>query len=412
MATIVVLEPTPVTLPHLKHAVESLRHRCVFVVSRDHYEPGLYPYLDEVECIEADTSSAKEVVNALCRRPELEIAGVTTTADRFLRASREVADALSTRGPDPCLLEYSSKAGAYRASPDSFPATVLFEPRAIPFELLADKLRTQGPFVCKPSRAAGADGIFMVSTPSDVTSLAELIDNRFYTQEWIAQSAVDGTLLSLEGYVIAARMHVLGLSIRRRFGFSEVTNEFPREGTRVGEDVEWTIVDLQKRFLAATGFRNGYFHSEYILAADQRAFLIDPNLGRVGGGGIFHQIATSFAVAPEAILSHVMDVTLFAESSIDGRVLYGRRPLPSIFVQYGLQASGTLLQLNLPAERNGVFHTQIAKIGAHLREHGRNNRSQIGIAAGERAAVKKFIEATTIVTESGVKSPFYGDVCL
>lgn len=408
MATIAFIEPTPVTLPYLQAAARSLGCECLVICGRGHYTAESERYLDALQAIEADSASTDRLAAAIHREASTGLAGITSTADRFLRSACLLAAQFGVPGPDATLLEMSDKGSAYQASPDSFPPTVLFDGRDPPIRLLTDKVREEGAFVCKPCRAAGGDGIVLVSTPEEVARLPEQLDPRFIEQRWIAQCAVQGTLLSLEGYVISGAVRILGLSVRSRYGFSEVTNEFPRAGTAVGKEVEPAVGAIQRRFLQATGFRNGYFHSEYLLDSRGRAFLIDPNLGRIGGGGIFHQIVTSFSLTPEVVLAHVLDVTLFGQSHLDGERLYQSPCRPSYFVQYGLREAARLVELRLPAPVTGAFHTTIARPGAQLPAHGRNNRSQIGIVSGDPAQVKRFVEAIEIVTDTGTQRPFYG----
>jgi hypothetical protein len=229
--------------------------------------------------------------------------------------------------------------------------------------------------------------------------------DRFSQTSWLAQVAIEGTLVSLEGFVRGGEVHPLGLSVRTRIGLTETQNLFPRPQS-FPEQVELRVIDIQRDFVRRAGFRQGYFHSEYLVGDDGRPFLTDPNLGRIGGAGVFHQLCYSFGISPSRLLAHMIEITLFGGELADDADLYRQPPQRSKCIIYGLAQPAVFQDVVAPPSP-AVMHSVLAKKGVFMAAHGRNNRSHLGTVSGLEDDVDAFTRDLEIVTDHGNVPPLF-----
>src|SRR5579859_5569226 len=179
MKKFLIVEPTTVTLPHICKAIAMLGYDPLIVCDTKNYSEASKTYLHATCTVNANTAAFDDVVATLCQFDQQQYAGVITTADRFIPIACRLAEHFGIPGPDRCLLAMNSKCELVEAAPSLTPRSIVFDPKSIPTDALQRKLKEDGAFICKPGRAAGGDGLLMVSSEADIESMASRLDARF-----------------------------------------------------------------------------------------------------------------------------------------------------------------------------------------------------------------------------------------
>ena len=118
--------------------------------------------------------------------------------------------------------------------------------------------------------------------------------------------------------------------------------------------------DSVTKLVHRSGLRNGYFHCEYLVAADE-SYLIDANVGRIGGGTIVEQIALAYQLDPIDIMEHVILLPLGRSRRLP--FYNSSRPLTrTMGFWYGLESAGVVLGA-IPPSDSVCSHTQFAEPG-------------------------------------------------
>jgi hypothetical protein len=106
------------------------------------------------------------------------------------------------------------------------------------------------------------------------------------------------------------------------------------------------------------------------------------------------------------MLAHMIEVTLFGGVLKDDADLYSHSPKRSKCIIYGLSEPGVFQDVVAPAS-SSVLHVVLAKKGAFMAAHGRNNRSHLGTVAGLEEDVDAFARDLQIVTDKGNVAPLF-----
>ncbi len=310
---------------------------------------------------------------------------------------------------DEALLQLNNKADVIRLIANDSPPSIIFNTDDIPYDALRKTLASNGAIVIKPALSAGAKGIFEVNTENDIKNIYHSMKKeqkkqaKILEQEWIAQSKIDGTLYSLEGFVANGVIHTIGLSRRTRIQYTESRNEFPVED-EINTESYQRIKAAVENLVKTSNYKNGYFHSEF-LVNDQNVFLIDANFGRVAGGGIAMQMALASGKTIAEIYAHVVDVTFFGDKA-EHEYFYPSEKMKTLSIDYGVNQAAKLIKIELPKEMKSQ-HVQLIDDGKVLQPVGYNNRSWIGLVIGERNEVLKDMSGIAILTDNGSLNPVF-----
>lgn len=219
---------------------------------------------------------------------------------------------------------------------------------------------------------------------------------------WIVQKYCEGELLSLEGFVERGEINFLGLSKRTRVGLTETSNAFPAN-SKVDISIRRKMAKAVNDLVIRSGFDNGFFHCEFI-ATNSTAYLIDANMGRLGGASVIEQISLAHNLEPEKLLLHA---SLLPLGMINKHLEYEEidKCNDTLAYWYCIDEEAKILGWNMPSL--SAKHTSMAKIGSIVAPIGISDHSWVGILCGYEEVVKEEISQITINTDKGQKSPVF-----
>ena len=407
---ILLIESSDVGAGYTARAVESLGFEPVFLVDLKCYAADPLAQLMRYRHYDCDTSTSKSVLGRIDQLRLDNIAGVISTADTRLKVALEVAMALRVPGLDPSVSNLKDKNWVAELIPEFSPASVSFNGRDLSQNVhnkIAALFELSPQVIVKPISGAGGFATIYLQGREEAATLARRIaEHRVPSymgeERWIAQPVVKGELVSVEGFALDGRTHVLGFSNRKKVGSTETAARFPVDN-RLGAAAREQAVKACDLLVRRSGFANGYFHIEFMITA-QDAFMIDANMGRVGGGALAEQLALAHGLSPEQVFRHILEVTLFPDPELGHP--YVSKPKETYAVFYGIQEAARLERVLLPSGFNG-FHTQILGQGAQVSALGANDWAWVGIFSGLAAEVEARVDEIRIVTEKGELAPQY-----
>lgn len=401
MKKLIIIETSDIGARYTAEAAGRLGLHPVFLVDSRNYQGDTLAQLQTFEHYEVDTTSVTAMAHFLMKR-NWDIAAVTTFLDSRLHLTIELSEMLQVRGLDQQFKTYKDKGAVYRLAPHLSPSSLCFHRSRFPSADLAE-LRARFPaLIVKPRCAAGGVGARVFSEYEPLADIEEHVRGRslpshLQPEEWMAQAYVEGELVSVEGFVHQGEAVLLGFSGRRKIGNTESWCGFPYENRLAPAAVDEARAKVRELLsLARIGY--GFFHIELMISGD-RAFIIDANLGRMGGGGIGEIFAVAFQAPPAEIFSEVLNLSLFPE--VPAADLWKRKPRAAVSVAYGLPVESDLRDVRpIPPS---VFHTQILDRGAHVPAMGTDNWAWVGIVSGEYSPVREFLRSVNFETSAGVQ---------
>lgn len=155
--------------------------------------------------------------------------------------------------------------------------------------------RVPGPWVLKPRSSAGAIGIRKIANQDELwRALDEIGDMQSH---YLLERFVEGGVYHVDTIVYEREIRFAIAS-----GYGRPPMEVAHGGgvftTRIverGSPQEQTLLELNRRLLAALGLVRGVSHSEYILGKDGRAYFLETS-ARVGGAHIAELIECATGV--------------------------------------------------------------------------------------------------------------------
>jgi hypothetical protein len=404
---LLIVEPTLISTRATIEAARSLAFEPVLLCDRRHYGGDAASALALCEVHDLDASDAAAMQAWAEAHRGADVAGVYTPADRYLAPASTLAHALGVPGPDPAVTLLGDKARVGELVPEFSPPHLEFDPEAPPMPALEALARAQGGLVFKPTRLAGARGVFEMSEFNEAEIRAGLARERASvgaSQPWMAQVRVKGALASLEGLFTDGRLVVLGHSLRRKIGKAECINTFPAAAhlaLAVRERMQQAVTALAQR----SGFRQGLCHAEFIVEEAQ-CHLIDANFGRLAGSGLGIQIGWSYGLTPCEVYAAAID-----ECVLGGRLLRGKRfsatPEASLALHYGVPTPTVVHGLHFTAELGPVHHHQFRALGGPVPAIDEGSSALIGVVIGYADDARRAIERIVLDTAQGPQAPYY-----
>ena len=248
-------------------------------------DPSRYDFHDAVQVIridEVDTESVLSAISGLRATPEL----VTSTSDRHLGVSAEVAASLDLRGHPPnAVIDCQNKETQRRKLADSAVSVPDFIAAGDPGGAYEAAARLGDQVVVKPTRGSGSVGVRLCADPDQAAAAAAAIllsdaAPGGQVDRVLVERAVPGREVSVE--ILAGG--IVGIT-ESRFGappsFVEVGHEFPAQLTRTQRAA---ISATAMGALVALDLEHGEAHVE-IRFDDVQAWVVEVN-PRLPGGRI------------------------------------------------------------------------------------------------------------------------------
>lgn len=408
---VVIIGTNAATAKYLPAGLRNQGYEPVFLLQKDKkYEGESQKALAACECHLVDLNDADSVMDLLRRNPNLQggRVSITTPLDEKFFLAEKAVQTFGMNGPDPAAAKLSGKEEVYRLIPEFCPKAVTFK-RAEWGSVDLTGIGNGSGWILKPSRSAGAIGMASIPPEANLEEAVRLEMSRTGlvdadSQTWILQEKLSGRLISLEGFVEGGETRFLGFSLRARIQFSEVANIFPAEERLpppIREHCRRAVGALVKR----SGFRNGYFHCEFLMT-DKAAYLIDANMGRLIGGAAVEQVALAHGIQPEDVAGHVALLALFPET-VRSPYRKGSSELQqTLAINYCLPRPSVLREIQLPVG-SPCRHTQLLGNGAKVPAVGTSAMARVGALTGLTADVIRDIEHIVIHTDDGPMKPAY-----
>jgi hypothetical protein len=359
---------------------------------------------------QCQTASVQALVEAVKEIGQIE--AVVSFSDTMLMNASQAARALRVRGLDEAVEKLKDKWEVFQLIPEHSPPTIAFTaaavPAEVPIEALQEMVSRHGRVMVKGRRNSGGQGAVVLGAAEDVRGLAALlaktpIPAHLGPELFMAQAFIEGTLVSLEGYVSEGRAHFLGFSGRHKVGMSEARILFPWDdqlSARARERAYQALHDLVSR----ARLQRGYFHVEFMISGDH-AYVIDANVGRIGGGGLGQQIALAHDLSPEDVHAHALALSI--GDPAPAPAAYQRGPQrKTISIMYGMPIEAEYRSLKLPPNIPG-YHTTILDAPQRVPAMGTDNYAWIAIASGEDGPLQRWVDEIVITASEGTFSPVY-----
>ncbi len=400
------VETTDLGTRYCALAARSLGYEPIFLCDPGAYSGDVRAQLLEQVVRVVDTSSVDAVVAAVHDEVGAEEATILSFVDSRLIVACRAALALSAPGLHPAVVALKSKAHVASLVSELGPPTIAFRQGAIPRLELRTLLERYGALVVKPDLGAGGVGVLVLRGVRELEGLDARLANlelpvTMRSGQFVAQPQVAGPVLSLEGYVVGARLHALGYTDRLEFGLTESGSEHPVDD-RLAADHAEAMRAATQTLVERAGLERGYLHVEFVLS-ERGPVLIDANVGRLGGGPIGELLALAHQVDPALVYRHAIEVGVFgSDASGPYRAPAERRRARAVL--YGLARGGRILGIDAPA-RPGVRHTAVLGPGDRVAPMGSDDWSWVGILTGYEPAVSDALHELRIHTTSGTEHP-------
>jgi hypothetical protein len=398
-----------VPLKYLVQALEPFGYQPVLLARRGAFSEQIQAYLDNVEIHEVDTASLSQVTNYIRSHPAAfnGIVAVTTLFDEQFALVEALAKEFTWAFPGPVLAWLSHKHRVLSLIPEYSPPSLSFNIRELRSMNLRKVDEWGARLILKPACSSGGLGLRHLRNHGTLKAdLAAHLQQSGYgpDTEWVLQQEMSGRLLSFEGFVDTGWVRRLGISSRSRIGFTEVASKYPADD-HLSQAIIARGWDCVEALVGRAYYQFGYFHCEFIQTATS-VYLVDANLGRIGGATVLEQMALAHSIDPRQLLAHVLLLP----------VLRGRCPLSlcasarlapqaTLGIWYGLPEPGCLEHVHLPEIRGQ--HTQFAVEGSQVPRVGASDYAWVGLFCGLEEQVLADIGRITVRTDKGTFQPAF-----
>ncbi len=410
MRHILIVGINKVSIKYVCDAIRSVGFEPILSVDPSGFHGTAKSIFEGVTCIPG-FSDADALSSYLKTHAELagRIYSITTFFDELFPVVSAIAEEFGFNAPPAVFAKLSSKDFVGRLVPEHVPAESCVSLADATLDIPWLTPGEGNDVVLKPSVGSGAVATMLLTIAADADP-AEVIRSAILQSgidhpeniTWIVQAHCVGDLVSMEGFAQNGQVTFLGVSKRDRVGFTEVANRFPANGviaSSVRSKMETAVRDLIKR----SEFDNGFFHCEFI-ATPATAYLIDANMGRLGGASIVEQIALAYDLAPATVLQQV---ALLPLGLLEGALHYSpvEQCRQTLSYWYCLDHEAVVHDWEIPPLAS--IHTPIANVGSLIVPIGTSDYAWIGMLTGYADVVVDEIAQVRVLTDRGPRSPVF-----
>ncbi|MGW3127915.1 ATP-grasp domain-containing protein [Streptomyces sp. NPDC001123] len=263
-------------------------------------DPARYGYAraEEIAVVEADTSSADSVLDAIASLDAGPPAGVTTSSDYFVPVAAEAARALGLPGPDPQAVIRCRHKGRQRAALAARGVPVAAQTLVTDADAALSAVRHTGlPAVLKPADGSGSTGVRLCGSLAEAAEHAALLLARTHNERGIptvpgllVEEYVDGPEFSVEVFG-RTPVTVVGKHLGAAPYFVETGHDVPAP---VPDATARSLADTAVAAVEALGLGHGAAHVELRLAA-RGPVVIEVN-PRLAGGMIPELVRSALGI--------------------------------------------------------------------------------------------------------------------
>ena len=365
--------------------------------------------ISQGEFIHCNTESFDELFKIISCYEKEEIAGIITFLDSKLDICAELCDQLGVNGLDKSTIALKSKNYVNLTIPEYVPKSISFNIKQIPYEKLKEMFSSvESSLILKPEYTAGGSGVRLLQSEEDINNIENLIDldlpEHLRPSDIIVQEAIEGELVSIEGYVFEGEVTYIGSTGRRKINNSESGIIFPYDNKIPGNKLD-EAKKIIRCLVERSNYKNGFFHTEFIISQDNIK-LIDGNFGRIGGGNLAEVIAASYKIDAELIYRHAIEILVNKRELISREFWKTKEAVSALGIAYGIDSEERVIEIKLKGELKSK-HTQAQHRGYKVAKMGDSNFAWVGLLSGEYNDVLNDINKIDIRTESGWKKPIY-----
>lgn len=412
MKAILFLGTSLVGAQYISAAVLALGYRPIFLLNIDEYSGDPKRAIERCEYYKADVNSLDDILRAIQEHEFMnDVDAVTSLLDETLQNACAVAKKFGILGPDLALNQLTDKTVVREMIPKFSPPSFIFKLSDFLEEDLRkffNKYNIFNEFILKPGISSGAVGVSMLGSTTTGDQIKNLICESVIEdaqhQNWIIQPRIVGRLHSLEGFVRNGQVFFLGFSRRVRKELTESINEFPVD-KELPRHLQQQCQEAVKALVQHSGYKNGYFHCEFIINSET-VYFIDGNMGRVAGAAIVQQFALVYGKSPVDIYKHVFDLGIFNEVHTQDFQYNRVSEEPTVSIHYCIPEAAVVLDITAPMHITS-FHTQIAGNGRKISAVGASDSAWVGFLAGFKETVLREIQQIVINTDKGSVAPFF-----
>jgi len=406
---LIIIETSDIGARYTAQAVLRLGFEPVFLVNLKNYQGDTLEQIQECEHYSVDTTNPQAMASFV-QNQGWDVEAVTTFLDSRLHLAIQLAKLLNVTGLDPRLMPFKDKGRVYDLGPQFSPPSVCFGLDDIPITKIEDLRRKFPRVILKPRCTAGGIGARVFSTDNSFPDLlahlrSSEIPSHLQPNEWMLQAFVTGELVSAEGFVRDGEIHLIGFTGRRKIGNTESWSGFPYD-SQIRPVALNRATEQVTGLLQASKVQNGFFHIELIVN-DTEAYVIDANLGRMGGGGIGEILASAYGVDPVDIFLEVLKISLFPNSQHAS--FWTKTPTFAVSINYGLEKEATLSKPETANTTKDVYITEILSEGALVPAMGSDNWAWVGIVSGSAEAVRNHLNALRVSSTTGLYTAYFAD---
>ena len=410
MKHILIVGINKISVKYICDAIHDAGYELILSIDKSSLSGDALSAISDVYCIPpfSEHNALSAYLNA---HPDIsqKVHSITTFFDELFPMVKIISEEFKFNGPPPIFAELASKYVVGKLIPEHVPAEVQVVFSEEKFVLPWLKVHENNTVILKPAIGSGAlaTSTLLLEPDRDPTqtiksaiSASGAVSHE--TLLWIIQEYCSGMLVSMEGFVQEGKTIFLGLSRRERVQFTEVANHFPDDSSIpsiVQEKIQTSIHDLVNR----SGFDNGFFHCEFI-TTDTTAYLIDANMGRLGGATIVEQVALAYELSPSSVLQHATLLPLGLAGAVPAYATVAR-VRSTLSYWYGLAEESVILGWKIPAISS--THTPVASLGSRIQPIGISDYSWIGMLTGYTDVVQHEIKLIRIKTDRGDRFPVF-----
>jgi predicted ATP-grasp superfamily ATP-dependent carboligase len=406
MKKIIFIESSDIGARYTAQAARQLGFQPLFICDLEKVQGDTYKQLlteeQQGNLIVADTTSLESICAALQDQniDRASVAGVMTFLDSRIEIAIGLGKVLNVPAQlDSQLLQLKSKGFVQNLIPEFSPPSIVFKSTEVPYSAIEAFFANCKQVIVKPTKMAGGVGA-IIFDKSTYLQIGESLKNQNISPhlddgDWICQAFIEGSLFSVEGFVEDGQVQVLGVSDRAKVGFSESRLEFPSESKISPKQTE-AFKEALQCLVRRSQLNYGFFHVEFLVEG-QNCFIIDANMGRLGGGPLGEMIAIAYGGSTSDFYAFVILKCLgnlggLSQSpSFDTykKTLYNTfraghpERISTVGVCYGSPQDGFFTDI-CGVSQAGLNHTLVLNTHQMVNAMGANNWSWIGIASGPK----------------------------